>query len=126
MIKNNQDNDLNDNKLINLDSLTVNRIPSSDNEPANKKYIDDELDKNTILRFNQTLEKYPRVSVGNDTYNLTKHNKMQLTDTTIIKSPNSGGYLLLNWNIKCNVKNNDDKRQFVQFHSFNTNKLSNR
>ena len=28
------------------------------------------LDKNTVLRFNQTLQNYLKVSVGNDTYNL--------------------------------------------------------
>ena len=71
-VKNNQDNDLNDNKLLNLDSVQVNRIPASDDEVANKKYIDKELDKNTILRFNQTLSNYRKVSVGNEVYNLTK------------------------------------------------------
>ena len=71
LVKNNQDNDLKDNKLINLDSISVNRKPSSDNELASKKYIDDDLDKNTVLRFNQTLQNYLKVSVGNDTYNLT-------------------------------------------------------
>ena len=55
LVKDNQDNDLNDNKLTNVDSITVNRNPSIDNELANKKYIDDELDKNTVLRFNQTF-----------------------------------------------------------------------
>ena len=55
LVKNNQDNDLKDNKVTNLDSVTVNRKPSSDNELANKKYIDDELDKSTVVRFNQTL-----------------------------------------------------------------------
>ena len=45
MVKNNQDNDFNDNKLTNIDSITVNRNPTSDNEVANKKYIDNELDK---------------------------------------------------------------------------------
>ena len=72
LVKNNQDNDLNDNKLTNIDSITVNRNPSSDNELSNKKYIDDELDKNTIVRFNQTLQNFLKVSVGSDTYNLTK------------------------------------------------------
>ena len=57
LVKNNQNNDLNDNKLTNLDSITVNRNPNSDNELANERYIDDELDKNTILRFNQTQSK---------------------------------------------------------------------
>ena len=109
LVKNNQDNDLNDNKLINIDSITVNRKPSSDNELANKKYIDDELDKNTVLRFNQTLQNYLKVSVGNDTYNLTKYDKIQITDTTEIKYPNIGSDLLQKWNIKCNNKNNISK-----------------
>ena len=55
LVKNNQDNDFNDNKLTNIDSITINGNPTSDDEVSNKKYIDDELDKNTILRFNQTL-----------------------------------------------------------------------
>ena len=71
---NDQDNEFDNNKLTNLDSLSVKRNPSSDNELA-KKYNDDELDKNTVLRFNQTLTIYLKVSVGNDTYNLTKYGK---------------------------------------------------
>ena len=111
LVKNNQDNDLNDSKLTNLDSITINRNPILDNEVSNKRYVDDQLDKNTIVRFNQTLQNYLKVSVGNDLYKLTKYNKIQLTDTTIIKYPNSGGYLLENWNIKCNDKNNIGKIQ---------------
>ena len=108
-VKNNQDNDFNDKKLTNIDSKTNNRNATLDNELASKKYIDDELDKNTILRFNQTLQNYLKIPVGNDTYMLTKYNKFQLKDTTIIKSGNKGGYLLQNWNIKCNDKNNNGK-----------------
>ena len=52
-----------------------------------------------------------KVSIGNDTYNLTKYDKIQITDTTVIKSPNSGGYLLQNWKINCNDKNNNGKIQ---------------
>ena len=111
LVKNNRDDDLNDNKLRNSDSIKVKRNPNSDNELVNKKYLDDELDKNTIVRFNQTLENYLKVSVGNDIYNLNKYNKIQLTDTTIIKYPNNGGYLLQNWNIRCNDKNNNGKIQ---------------
>ena len=111
LVKNNQDNDFNDKKLTNIDSITVNRDPTSDNELSNKRYIDDEIDKNTIVRFSQTLSNYLKVSVGNDTYNLTKYNKIQLTDTTTIKYPNNGGYLLQNWNIRCNDKNNNAKIQ---------------
>ena len=111
LVKNNQDNDFNKNKITNIDSITINNNPTDDNHVSNKKYIDDELDKNTILRFNQTLQNYLKVSVGNDTYNLTKYNKIQLTDTTIIKYPNNGGYLLQNWNIRCKDKNNNGKIQ---------------
>ena len=67
LVKNNQDNNFSDNELTNIDSVTVNRNPVLDNQLANKKYIDNELDKNTIVRFNQTLENYLKVSVGNDT-----------------------------------------------------------
>ena len=109
LVKNNQDNDLNDNKLTNINSITINNNPTADNHVSNKKYIGNELDKNTILRFNQTLENYLKVSVGKDTYNLTKYNKIQNTDTTEIKYPNIGSDLLQKWNIKCNNKNNVSK-----------------
>ena len=59
--------------------------------------------------MNQTLEKYLRVSVGDDTYNLTKYDKIQTTDITNLKAPNSGGYLLQNCNILCNDKNGNGK-----------------
>ena len=109
LVKNNQDKNLNDNKLTNVYSIKIINNPTDDNHVGYKKYIDNELDKNTIVRFNQTLENYLKVSVGNDTYNLTKYNKIQLTDTTIIKTGNSGGYLLPSWRIFCNDKNNNGK-----------------
>ena len=99
MVKNNQDNDLNDKRITNIDSITVNRNPSSDNEITNKKHVDDELNKNTIVKFNQTLQNYLKVSVGNDTYNLTKHVRIQITDTTINEFPNAGKDLLQKWNV---------------------------
>ena len=107
MVKNNQDNDFKDHKLLNIDSITVNRNPTSDNEVTNKNYIDDELDKNTVLKFNQTLQIYLKVSVGNDPYNRTKYIKIQIIDTTLIKAGNTGANLLQKWNIKCNDKNNN-------------------
>ena len=55
---NDQDNEFDNNKLTNLDSVTVNRNPTSDNEVSNKKYVDDSIGENTILRFNQALENY--------------------------------------------------------------------
>ena len=111
LVRNNQDNNFNDNKLTNINLIKINNNPSEDNHVCNKKYVDDQLDKNTIVRFNQTLQNYLKVSVGNDIYNLTKYNKILLTDITIIKYPNSGGYLLQHWNIKCNDQNNNGKIQ---------------
>ena len=106
-----QDNEFDNNKLTSLHSITVNRDSSSDNELACKKYIDDSIGEGTKVRFSRTLENYLKVSVGNDTYNLTKYEKIQITDTTIIKYPKTGGYLLQNWGIKCNEKNNNGKIQ---------------
>ena len=37
--------------------------------------------------------------------------KKQITDTTFIKNPNTGGYLLQNWVIKCKDRNNKGKIQ---------------
>ena len=73
LVKDNQDNNFIDNKLTNINSITINNNPTDNNHVSNKKYIDDELDKNTIVRFNQTLQNYLKISVGNDTYNLTKY-----------------------------------------------------
>ena len=107
IVKNNQDNDLNDNKLTNINSITINKNPTDDNHVSNKKFIDDELDKNTTLRFNETLQNYLKISVGNDTNNLTKYNKKQLTDITTMKAGNTGPNLLPFWKIICNYKNNN-------------------
>ena len=107
MVKNSQDIDFIDNKLTTLDSTTVNKTPASDNEVSNIKYVDD---KNTILILSQTLEDYLKVSVGNDTYNLTENDKIQIIDTIFIETPNSGGYLLQNWVIKYNDTNNNGKK----------------
>ena len=108
-VLNSQDNDFDNNQLTNLDSVTVNRNPNLDNELSNKKYVDDLIAEGTSLRFNQTLENYLEVSVGNDTYNLTKYDKTQITDTTEIKFLNIGSDLLQKWNIKCNNKINPSR-----------------
>ena len=109
LVENNQDNDLNDEKITKFDSIAVNRNPSLDSELANKKSINYELDKKTILRFHQTLENYLKITVGNDTYNLTKYNRIQNTDLTTNKSRNTGLSLLPYWKIICNDKNNNGK-----------------
>ena len=66
-------------------------------------------ESNTLVRFNQTLQNYLKVSVGNDTYNLTKYNKISITNITEIKFPNSGTALLQKWKIYCNNKNNQSR-----------------
>ena len=106
---NDPDTEFDNNKLSNLDSITVNRDPNLENELSNKKYADNSIAEGTLLRFNQTLENYLKVSVGNDTYNLTKYNKIQITDTTEMRYPNIGGDLLQKWIIKCNNKNNQSR-----------------
>ena len=109
LVKHNQDNNFNDNKLTNINSITINNNPSDDNHVCNKKYVDDELDKNTIVRFNQTLQNYLKVSIGNDIYHLTKYNKYYLTDITRMISPNSGLYLMQRWIIECRDRNSNGK-----------------
>ena len=111
MVKTNQDNDFNHNNLTNINLITINNNPKDDNHVSNKKYIDDELDKNTIVKFSQTLQIYLKVSVGKDIYNLTEYDKMQLTDIKTMKAGNTGGYLLPYRKIICNDKNNNGKIQ---------------
>ena len=82
-----------------MNIITVNRAPTSDNELSNRKYIDDSIEEGTLVRFNQTLQNYIKVSAGSDTYNLTKYNKVSITDITDIKFPNTGRELLQKWNI---------------------------
>ena len=89
MVKNNQDNDFNDNKLTNINSITINNNPTDNNHVSNKKYIDDELDKDTLVRLNDNSnDRYLKVNINNLTYNLQTYSKILLTDTAIIKYPN--------------------------------------
>ena len=69
-------NEFDDDKLTNSARFTVNRNPPSDSELSINKYFDDELDENTFLRFNQTLQSYLKVSVGNNVYHQERNNKI--------------------------------------------------
>ena len=109
LVKNNHDNDLNPNKLTNLDSITVNRNPTPDNEVATKKYVDTSIREGTIVRITQTLQSHLRVSVGKDFYILTKYDKIQNIDLTEMKAPCLGNDLLQNWKIINIIKNNETK-----------------
>ena len=62
--------------------MTLIRDPLTDNELSNRKNIDDELSKNTILRFNHLMQKYLEVTVGNTDYILELYVGYQKTDTT--------------------------------------------
>ena len=108
LVKNNQDNNFNNNELTNINSITINKNPTHSNHVTNKKYIDDELDKNTLVRLNDdSNNRFLEVNNNNSTYNLQIYNKILLTDTTIIKFPNNGDSLLPNWHISCNDRNNN-------------------
>ena len=112
LVKNNQDNNFNNNKLTNINSITINTNPTDNNHISNKKYVDDQLDKDTIVRLNDdSNDGYLKVNINNSTYNLQIYNKIPLTDTTIMKHPNNSGYLLPNWRIFCNDRSNNGKIQ---------------
>ena len=95
LVKNNQDNDFNDNKLTNINSITINNNPTDNNHVSNKKYIDDELDKNTLVRLNDdSNDRYLQVHINNTAYNLQIYNETQIIHTIKILFPNTGTDLL--------------------------------
>ena len=107
---NDQDNEFDSNKIKNLDSITASRNLNLDNELSNEKNVDDSTGEGTTVSFNQTLQNYLKASVGNDVFNLTKYDRIQIPDTTIIKYRNTGDNLLQQWNTKCNDKINNGKK----------------
>ena len=62
---NDQDSEIYTKYLTSLDSITVLRSPTTDDEVSVEKYNDDELDKNTVVRFKQSLQNYLKVTVEN-------------------------------------------------------------
>ena len=58
-------------ELTKLDIISVNGSPTPDGEPSTKKYIDDDLFKNTSLRFIETIQNCLKKSTGIDIYKLT-------------------------------------------------------
>ena len=101
---NDQDNEFGKIRLTNLDNITVNRKPTTDNELSNKQYVHDLIGEGSIIRINQSLQNYLQVSVLSNFNSLTKYDRIQITDTTLIKYPKQGGFLLQQWIIKCNGK----------------------
>ena len=77
----------------------------NDNELTSKMYVDYQLNDTTIVRFNQSLQSYLNVSIGNDTPKLTKYDKINITVIIEVRSPNTGKSLLHNRTLKCINKN---------------------
>ena len=73
-----------------------------------------------MVMFNQTLQNYPKVSIGNDVYNITKNDKIQITDITESKFPNTGANLLQKYNFKCNDKKNGNIHHFARLTKANS------
>ena len=55
-VLNNPDKKFDKTMLTSLDFLIVKRNTIKNIELTSKEYVDSELDKNTVLRFNQSLE----------------------------------------------------------------------
>ena len=65
---NDQDKDSDNNKLTTFDSLTVSRNPTIDKELSKKNFVDDSIGEASILKFNQTLQTYLRLSADDIVY----------------------------------------------------------
>ena len=105
LVEKSKDKDFNDIKLTNIDSNTVVGNPTLENNLANNIYVDDLIEDGTLLRFNQTLENYLKISVENDTYNLSRPDKIQVTDLTEKRAAFLGSDLLQIWKIM-NIRKN--------------------
>ena len=55
-----------------MDGFAAIRDENLHGEPANKAYIDKLIGEGTVVRFIQALQKWLKISVGNEVYNLTK------------------------------------------------------
>ena len=96
------------NKLANLDRITIKRNSILNQKIVNENYVDGE--KTTTLRFNQVLEIFSKVNIGGIVYNPIEDNKQQIIDTTKNELPNPGGNLLQQWDIKGDDKINRGKK----------------
>ena len=73
-----QDNEFDRNKLTNLVNNTVVRNPTTDSELSNKIYVDDSIGEGSFLSFNQSLQNYLKIGIGNTDYNLTDFDRFQI------------------------------------------------
>ena len=96
-----QDSDFDKIDLTILESVTVNRNPTSDKELSDIVYVDDSLGEKTNLRPYQRLQQFVKPTAGNTVYSVEKSDKQQITETTVPNVVNSSGNLLQQRNIKC-------------------------
>ena len=109
-VSNDQVDEFDNIKLTKLDSITVKRNPSTNIEQSIEKYNDDSKREGTFIRNNQSLQNYFKVTVNNTVFSLTKYDRKQFADPTVIKYPNQARFLLQQWIIKCNDKNSIAKK----------------
>ena len=65
-----------------MDKTTVKRTPTLEEEFSSKSYVDNSVVEGNFLKLNQTLQKCLKISIVNDVYNLTKHERIQIPDNT--------------------------------------------
>ena len=75
----------------------------------NKNYVNDTIRDGTLVRFNATLENNLKIALADSDFNLKKHNTEKNIDTSFKINPNSGGFLLQQWNKSCNDEENKRK-----------------
>ena len=63
-------------------------MPLIEEGGANKKYVEDELDIDNILRLNQLMGNYLKVSFGSKVCNLMRYDRKQILATTLFENPN--------------------------------------
>ena len=89
--------------------ISDDRDPSSDNELANNKHVNDSKGEDSIFKFNESERNYIKFSDGNDVCKLTNNERKQTIDTTIIKKGYARGLLLPFWRTNCNDRKNCGK-----------------
>ena len=106
---NDQCNDVKENKLTNVKTITINNNNTSKQQATKNKYVDDNIRSGTVFIFNATVEKYSKVTVIDLVQNHRQKNGGQIIGTTKIKDPKRGGYLLDQWITRCKDKNAAEK-----------------
>ena len=76
------------------------------------KNVEDLIAEGRFRRIKQSLQNLLKITVGITEFDLTKYDRIQTIDTTGIKYPNQGGFLIQHRLIKCNYKKKEKKQNF--------------